>query len=126
MKSSILDVMLVMLVTHPFAGAADNISIEIDPRDSHARILGKIGNKESFIGSLRLTARGGDVATFNFLPSTLCRKSDEPVVPRNHIELAGPPRYRTPAQTFSECEDGGIIPFYAVCIGSVPRRDNGS
>jgi hypothetical protein len=67
------------------------LRLEIDPADNPLNIKGQIGEANAFVGNVRLTARGGDIKDFLFLPSDLKRVNGNEVIGRQNVKLAGDP-----------------------------------
>ncbi|MCR4406211.1 MAG: hypothetical protein NUW24_04700 [Anaerolineae bacterium] len=71
--------------------AQAGLHIEVDPGDTPLVITGWLGEENAFVGNLRLTARGGDVAAFTFLTTDLAREEGDEVIGRQQISLVGDP-----------------------------------
>jgi hypothetical protein len=62
--------------------------IELDPHDNPLMISGSLGDDSSFVGNVRLVARGGNIDSFAFLPSDL-QSTKGRIIGRDHLELIG-------------------------------------
>jgi hypothetical protein len=89
MKKFVWGLVLALCVGYsPECATGDEIRIEIDERDTPVRIIGKIGEKDSFQSMFRLIARGANVRSFNCLPSDLRRKEGRSTILRRNIHLS--------------------------------------
>ena len=65
--------------------------IQVDPMDTDLVITGWLGEENSLVGNLRLTALGGKIDRFTFLSSDLKAKDGQDKVGRQNITLIGDP-----------------------------------
>lgn len=91
MKRWIPAVLLILLVCPAPALAQTKVGIQVDAGDKPLQIKGWLGSENAFTGNMRLTASGGNVAAFTFLPSDLKRKEGDEVIGRQQVELVGKP-----------------------------------
>ncbi|MBD2208102.1 hypothetical protein H6G33_37625 [Calothrix sp. FACHB-1219] len=89
MKRWITAALLILLICPAPAVAQTNVKIEVDAKDKPLEIKGWLGEENSLISNIRLTASGGDVTAWTFLPSDLKRKEGDEVVGRQQVELIG-------------------------------------
>ncbi len=90
MKSTVALIILITMIIIPTSSLAQTaVKIEVDPNDSPLTISGMIGEANAFTGSLRLTAEGGDVDSFLFLPSKLIRQGGDEEIDRSNVILVG-------------------------------------
>ena len=78
-----------LLFMTPYPARADGIRIVPDPADRALRVVGRVEDVNSFVANLRLTALGGDVRRFLFLPSDL---HGPELISRQGITLIGETR----------------------------------
>ncbi len=91
-----IPVIVVTLILVPIPALAQaGVQIEVDPGDTPLVITGWLGEENAFVGNLRLTARGGDVAEFTFLASDLIREGGDEVIGRQQVQLVGDPTLST-------------------------------
>lgn len=83
-------VFLLLLIPLPVVAQSGG-QIEIDPADSPLVISGQLGEGGSLTGDVRLTAVGGDVQEFLFLPSDLQLENGDATINRRQISLVGTP-----------------------------------
>lgn len=83
--------MLILLVCPAPTLAQTKVGIQVDAGDKPLQIKGWLGSENAFTGNMRLTASGGNVAAFTFLPSDLKRKEGDEVIGRQQVELVGKP-----------------------------------
>jgi hypothetical protein len=95
MRRRILIILLALILVPVPTLAQAGVRIEIDPGDTPLVITGWLGEENAFVGNLRLTARGGDVAEFTFLASDLTREGGDEVIGRQQVELVGDPTLST-------------------------------
>ena len=87
-----MPILLLFLILMPVPALAQaGMQIEVDPGDTPLVITGWLGEENAFVGNLRLTAQGGDVATFTFLASDLTREEGDEVIGRQQVNLVGDP-----------------------------------
>ena len=91
MKRWIPAVLLILLVCPASALAQTKVGIQVDAGDKPLQIKGWLGSENAFTGNMRLTASGGNLAAFTFLPSDLKRKEGDEVIGRQQVELVGKP-----------------------------------
>ncbi|MEP0885144.1 hypothetical protein NDI49_26695 [Trichocoleus sp. ST-U3] len=91
MKRWIPGVLLILLVCPAPTLAQTKVGIQVDAGDKPLQIKGWLGSENAFTGNMRLTASGGNVAGFTFLPSDLKRKEGDEVIGRQQVELVGKP-----------------------------------
>ena len=91
MKRWIPAVLLILLVCPTSALAQTKVGIQVDAGDKPLQIKGWLGSENAFTGNMRLTASGGNVAAFTFLPSDLKRKEGDEFIGRQQVELVGKP-----------------------------------
>ncbi|MCW5850319.1 MAG: hypothetical protein KIT87_09585 [Anaerolineae bacterium] len=65
--------------------------IQVDPMDTDLVITGWLGEDNSFIGNMRLTALGGKIDRFTFLSSDLKQKDGQEKLGRQNVSLVGDP-----------------------------------
>jgi hypothetical protein len=83
-------VFLLLLIPLPVVAQSGG-QIEVDPADSPLVISGQLGEGGSLTGDVRLTAVGGDVEEFLFLPSDLQLENGDATINRRQISLVGAP-----------------------------------
>lgn len=86
----LLSVMLVLATIMKINLAPGDVRIEADPADSPLVISSEIGR--AFMGNLRLTAYGGGIESFTFLPSDLKRVGGNETIGRQNVQLVGATR----------------------------------
>ncbi len=69
--------------------------IQVDPMDTDLVITGWLGEDNGFVGNLRLTALGGKIDRFAFLPSDLKQKDGLERLGRQNVSLVGEPTLDT-------------------------------
>ena len=89
MKRWIPTVLLILLVCPAPSLAQTKVGIQVDAGDKPLQIKSWLGSENTFTGNMRLTAFGGNVAAFTFLPSDLKRKEGDEVIGRQQVELVG-------------------------------------
>lgn len=82
---------MILLACPAPALAQTKVGIQVDAGDKPLQIKGWLGSENAFTGNMRLTASGGNVAGFTFLPSDLKRKEGDEVIGRQQVELVGKP-----------------------------------
>jgi hypothetical protein len=72
------------------ASAQTDCKIEVDPGDNPLNIVARIGEENTFVDNLRLTAPcEGGVDRFHFLPSDLKREEGDTEIGRQNVTLSG-------------------------------------
>lgn len=89
MKRWITAALLILLVCPAPAIAQTNVKIEVDAKDKPLVIKGWLGEENSLISNIRLTASGGNATNWTFLPSDLKRQEGDEVLGRQQVELIG-------------------------------------
>lgn len=93
------------------AQGQEDVHIEVDASDRPLIVTGRLGESGAFTGNLRLTAVGGDVAEFTFLPSDLRRDEGDEIVGRQHVSLVGEPSLTAGVpRDFQVLVSGTIVP----------------
>ncbi len=91
MKRWIPTVLMILLVCPAPVLAQTKVGIQVDTGDKPLQIKGWLGSENAFTGNMRLTASGGNVPAFTFLPSDLKRKEGDEVIGRQQVELVEKP-----------------------------------
>lgn len=91
MKRWIPAVLLILLVCPAPVLAQTKVEVQVDAGDKPLQIKGWLGSENAFTGNMRLTASGGNVAAFTFLPSDLKRKEGDEVIGRQQVKLVEKP-----------------------------------
>ncbi len=89
MKRWITAALLILLICPAPAVAQTNVKIEVDAKDKPLEIKGWLGEENALISNIRLTASGGSITAWTFLPSDLKRTEGDEVIGRQQIELIG-------------------------------------
>ena len=89
MKRWITAALLILLICPAPAIAQTNVKIEVDAKDKPLEVKGWLGEENALISNIRLTASGGNITAWTFLPSDLQRKEGDEVIGRQQIELIG-------------------------------------
>jgi hypothetical protein len=89
MKRWLVLILALAVLMSGSALAQGGVRIEVDPNDTPLNIVGWLDEANSFTGNLRLTARGGNVTAFTFLPSDLKREGSDEVIGRQNVTLVG-------------------------------------
>ncbi|MEH2356531.1 hypothetical protein [Nostoc sp.] len=71
------------------AVAQTNVKIEVDAKDKPLEVKGWLGEENALISNIRLTASGGSITAWTFLPSNLKRTEGDEVIGRQQVELIG-------------------------------------
>ncbi|MBW4617268.1 MAG: hypothetical protein KME21_29395 [Desmonostoc vinosum HA7617-LM4] len=89
MKRWITTALLILLVCPASAIAQANVKIEVDAKDKPLEIKGWLGEENSLISNIRLTAAKEDITAWIFLPSDLKRQEGDEIIGRQQVELIG-------------------------------------
>ncbi|WP_392482776.1 hypothetical protein [Nostoc sp. C110] len=89
MKRWITAALLILLICPAPAVAQTNVKIEVDAKDKPLEIKGWLGEENALISNIRLTASGGSITAWTFLPSDLKRTEGDEVIGRQQVELIG-------------------------------------
>ncbi|MDZ8226524.1 hypothetical protein [Nostoc sp. ChiVER01] len=89
MKRWITAALLILLICPAPAVAQTNVKIEVDAKDKPLEVKGWLGEENALISNIRLTASGGSITAWTFLPSDLKRTEGDEVIGRQQIELIG-------------------------------------
>ncbi|MBD2512511.1 hypothetical protein H6G91_35805 [Nostoc muscorum FACHB-395] len=89
MKRWITAALLILLICPAPAIAQTNVKIEVDAKDKPLEIKGWVGEENALISNIRLTASGGSITAWTFLPSDLKRNEGDEVIGRQQVELIG-------------------------------------
>ena len=89
MKRWISAALLILLICPAPALAQPNAKIEVDAKDKPLEIKGWLGEENSLIGNIRLTAEEANVANLIFLPSDLKRQKGDEIIGRQQVNLIG-------------------------------------
>ncbi|MCF2151470.1 hypothetical protein IQ276_034680 [Desmonostoc muscorum LEGE 12446] len=89
MKRWITAALLILLICPAPAVAQTNVKIEVDAKDKPLEVKGWLGEENALISNIRLTASGGNITAWTFLPSDLKRTEGDEVIGRQQIELMG-------------------------------------
>ncbi len=89
MKRWISAALLILLICPAPALAQTNAKIEVDAKDNPLEIKGWLGEENSLIGNIRLTAEDANVANLTFLPSDLQRQEGDEIIGRQQVDLIG-------------------------------------
>lgn len=89
MKRWITAALLILLICPAPAVAQTNVKIEVDAKDKPLEVKGWLGEENALISNIRLTASGGNITAWTFLPSDLKRTEGDEVIGRQQVELIG-------------------------------------
>ncbi|MFW9259083.1 hypothetical protein [Nostoc sp. CALU 546] len=89
MKRWITAALLILLICPAPAIAQTNVKIEVDAKDKPLEIKGWLREENALISNIRLTAFGGNITAWTFLPSDLKRTEGDEVIGRQQVELIG-------------------------------------
>jgi hypothetical protein len=93
MKCLLLVIFLALTSLTMPALAQTDCTIEVGPGDNPLSITGRLGEENSFVGNLRLTAPCEEgVERFSFLVSDLERNEGDNVIGRQNVTLIGDPK----------------------------------
>lgn len=89
MKRWITAALLILLICPAPAVAQTNVKIEVDAKDKPLEVKGWLEEENALISNIRLTASGGNITAWTFLPSDLKRTEGDEIIGRQQVELIG-------------------------------------